>query len=40
MNTSSVVLWLAEAPWGYALAGRWTALLILAWVAHRGFRHA
>ena len=34
MNTSSVVLWLAEAPWGYALAGRWTALLILAWVAH------
>ena len=34
MNTSSVVLWLAEAPWGYALAGRWTALLILAWVVH------
>ena len=34
MNTSSVVLWLAEAPWGYSLAGRWTALLILAWVAH------
>jgi hypothetical protein len=34
MNTSSVVLWLAEAPWGYALAGRWTALLILAWAAH------
>src|ERR1700679_1716206 len=34
MNTSSVVLWLAEVPWGYALAGRWTALLILAWVAH------
>jgi len=34
MNTSSVVLWLAEVPWGYSLAGRWTALLTLAWVAH------
>ena len=34
MNTSSVVLWLAEVPWGYRLAGRWTALLILAWGAH------
>jgi beta-lactamase regulating signal transducer with metallopeptidase domain/protocatechuate 3,4-dioxygenase beta subunit len=34
MNTSYVVLWVAEAPWGYALAGRWTALLILAWAAH------
>jgi beta-lactamase regulating signal transducer with metallopeptidase domain/protocatechuate 3,4-dioxygenase beta subunit len=34
MNTSSVVLWLAEVPWGYGLAARWTALLILAWVAH------
>ena len=34
MNTSSVVLWLAEVPWGYGLAGRWTALLILAWVVH------
>src|SRR5271169_2912460 len=34
MNTSSVVLWLAEVPWGYSLAGRSTALLILAWVVH------
>ena len=34
MNTTSVVFWLAELPWGYGLAGRWTALLILAWVAH------
>src|SRR5215469_5836013 len=34
MNASSVVLWLADAPWGYGLAGRWTALLILAWLAH------
>src|SRR4051812_34023109 len=34
MNTPSVILRLAEAPWGYGLAGRWTALLILAWVAH------
>ena len=34
MNTSSIVLWLAEVPWGYGLAGRWTALLTLAWVAH------
>src|SRR5271166_1365384 len=34
MNASSVLLWLAEVPWGYSLAGRWTALLILAWVAH------
>jgi len=34
MNTSSLALWLAEVPWGYALAGRWTALLILAWLAH------
>ena len=34
MNTSSVVLWLAEVPWGYSLAGRWTALLILAWGVH------
>jgi beta-lactamase regulating signal transducer with metallopeptidase domain/thiol-disulfide isomerase/thioredoxin/protocatechuate 3,4-dioxygenase beta subunit len=34
MNTSSVVLWLAEAPWGYSLTGRSTALLIVAWLAH------
>ncbi len=34
MNTSSVVLWLAEVPRGYSLAGRWTALLILAWGVH------
>ncbi len=34
MNTSSVVSWFAELPWVYGLAGRWTALLILAWVAH------
>ena len=38
MNTSSVVLWLAELPWGYSLAGRSTALLILAWVVHRRSR--
>jgi hypothetical protein len=35
MNTSSIALWMAEAPWGYAVASRFTALLILAWVAHR-----
>jgi len=34
MNTSSVLLWLAEVPRGYSLAGRWTALLILAWGVH------
>jgi peroxiredoxin len=34
MNASSVVSWLAEVSWGYNLAGRWTALLILAWVVH------
>ncbi len=34
MNTSSVALWLAEIPWGFSLAGRWTALLVLAWVVH------
>jgi beta-lactamase regulating signal transducer with metallopeptidase domain len=34
MNTSSVVLWLADVPWGYSLAGRWTALLVLAWLVH------
>ncbi len=34
MNLSSVVLWLAEVPWGFSLAGRSTALLILAWVVH------
>ena len=35
MNASSIVSWwvgrLAEAPWGFGLVGRWTALLILAW---------
>ena len=34
MNTSSVLLWLAEVPRGFSLAGRWTALLILAWGVH------
>jgi beta-lactamase regulating signal transducer with metallopeptidase domain/protocatechuate 3,4-dioxygenase beta subunit len=34
MYLSSVGLWLAQAPWRYSLAGRWTALLILAWVVH------
>jgi beta-lactamase regulating signal transducer with metallopeptidase domain/thiol-disulfide isomerase/thioredoxin/protocatechuate 3,4-dioxygenase beta subunit len=34
MNTSSFLLWLADAPWAYALAGRLTALLILVWVVH------
>ena len=34
MNVSSVVAWFAELPWVYGLAGRWTALLIFAWVAH------
>lgn len=34
MNTSSVLLWLAEVPRGYSVAGRWTALLILAWGVH------
>ncbi len=34
MNPSSVVLWLAQVPWGFGMAGRSTALLVLAWVAH------